>query len=409
MLIEDGHCYRNVLDDELWIPRPPRILYQNVMWPMGSTPERPSAHASSIILGPLKDGVQTLYSTFHWGPGEGMLGTGHGLIKITYNPKEVFEWFSEHERYPDNNEEFDPFLSNKNPLFKYEGPFLIAQMENRVHGNCSPFWDAGTGRFHLFYTVFYPKTVKRHEDRVKQQLEIDRRIYYKYSDDPEPWTDLNKWSDPIEWSDRVGLWARGPLVVLKDGNWLMPHNDEVTWMDDFQNFWSCRFAISKDKGKSWVFSRNYGIENLPQQDKGGIIQPTVAQLSDGSLFCMARSARGWLATMRSKPGGVLGLDWTKPEDSEVPNNDSGICLIRLQDSKEVKDHLLLIYNPTKSARYPVSIAESLDGGKSWRCLFDLRNEMGELSYPWMVQAPDGLVHCCYTLHRMTIAHDVFMI
>ena len=82
-------------------------------------------------------------------------------------------------------------------------------------------------------------------------------------------------------------------------------------------------------------------------------------------------------------------------------------MIRLGPGARSADHLLLAYNPTTWGRYPMSVAESLDGGRTWRCRFDLRYEAGELSYPCLLQTPDGLVHCSYTLHRLTIAHDAF--
>ena len=409
-MVNVNRVFRTVPDGEAWVPSTPRSLYQNVMWPMGSTPDRPTAHASSIILGPLKDGVQTLYSTFHWGPGEAMTGTGHGLIRITYHVKEVVEWFAARRRYPDDPEEFDPYMSNENPLFTYSGPHLIAQDPGRCHGNSSPFWDRETGRFHLWYTTFVPKDVRTRPDEGGS----DRRIYYKHSDDPVPWADLGKWSEPVEWSDTVGLWARAPPVVINDGGrtaWIIAHNDETTWLPEHNNNWSVRFAISRDKGKTWAFSKRYGIASVDDpaargRHRGGIIQPSVVQLSDGSLYCACRSLRGYIVEMRSLPSERLGLDWTPPRDTVLPNNNSGICITRLSGTG-VKNHLLLIYNPSQRARYPVSIAGSRDGGRTWRCLFDLREEQGELSYPWMVQTKDGLVHCCYSLHRQSIAHDVF--
>jgi len=406
---KDDKYYRNTLNGESWKPTPPKYLYQNVMWSADSTPERSSAHASSIIVGPFKDGKQTLFSTFFWGPSEGNLRTGNGLIKITYNPKDVLRWFKEHQHYPENPDDFDPFNHNTNPLFQYEGPFLIADSPDRAHGNSSLYWDNETGRFHLWVTTWYPKKKLNTLDHESRQKEIDRRVFYKYSDDPEPWTDLNKWSNPVEWSDCIGLWVRGPLRILSDGTWLLPHNDEATWMNEYDNAWTCRFSISKDKGKNWTFSKRYGIKTLPGNTRGGMIQPCAIQLSDGSLYCIARSHRGYIVNMRSQPGGKLGLDWTTPKDSDVPNNNSGLCQIRVRVDANSPDHLLMIYNPKKWGRWPLSIAESLDGGQTWSCLFDLRDEQGELSYPWMVQTSDGLIHCSYTLHRLVIAHDVFII
>ena len=418
-LEDKDHVFRTTPDGAKWKARPPKFLYQNVMWRMGSTPERPSAHASSIILGPRENGIQTLFSTFHWGPGEGKMGEAHALIKITYDVEDAKEWSEKEKHFPKDLDDFDPFSPNDNPIFNYGGPHLIAKSEGRSHGNSSPYWDPKTGYFHLWYTTFvanelYDKSKVRNAEEEKNDR--DRRIFYKISKETEPWTDLNKWGEPQEWSDQLGLWARAPPVIISDQGreaWLIAHNDESTWMPEYNNSWTVRFAISYDKGKSWEFSKRYGIETLPDppmkngKPRGGIIQPSVVQLSDGSLYCLCRSHRGYIVEMRSIPGGRLGLDWTKPVDTVLPNNNSGICQARLEYESKADDHLVLIYNPVQYKRSPVSIAESLDGGRSWRCLFDLRNEAGELSYPWILQTTDGLIHCTYTLHRMVIEHDVF--
>lgn len=390
-------------------------MYQNVMWPAGSTPERPTAHASSIIPGPLVDGVQTLFSTFHWGPGEAMPGTGHGLVKITYTVKDVLAWFASGQHYPPGGpDDFDPYEPNSNPLFTYSGPHLVAQHPGRAHGNIAPFRDQETGRFHLWMTTFNPKaSLAVPRDPAALAAARDRRIFYTFSDDPEPWTSIGKWAAPVEWSDREGLWARAPPVVFDDGGkpaWLLAHGDEATWLPEHGNDWSVRFAVSHDKGWSWAFSKLHGVDTIadgPFPGRGGILQPSVVQLADGSLHCLCRSLRGCIVELRSQPGGRLGLDWTVPRDTPLPNNNSGIAHVRLRHGTPVRDHLVLAYNPTRHARYPVSIAESRDGGLTWRLCFDLRAEQGELSYPWITQTPDGLVHCCYSLHRQTIAHDVF--
>jgi hypothetical protein len=395
------------------------------MWTAGSTPGRESAHANCIIPGPLAEGVQTLYATFHWGPGEAMAGTGHGLVKITYDVAAALEWFARPHQFPEDLEDFDPYDPPANPVFTYEGPYLIAQDPGRAHGNCSPLWDPATGRFHLWYTTFVPKTLRPTQEDLETPR--DRRVYYKYSDDPTPWTDLAKWSAPVEWSDREGLWARAPVLPFTDENgqaaWLLPHSDEATWLPEYENDWSVRFAVSRDRGASWELSGHYGIGIIPNppfksgKPRGGIIQPTAVQMADGSLYCLCRSHRGRIVELRSQPGGRLGLDWTTPRDTALPNNNSGIAMTRLTHGPGFApvpgtdggrgDPLVLIYNPNQASRFPVSIAGSRDGGATWRCLFDLRTEQGELSYPWILQTPDGLVHCTYSLHRLTIAHDVF--
>ncbi|MHA1680805.1 MAG: exo-alpha-sialidase [Promethearchaeota archaeon] len=367
----------------------PKWLAQNYLYPIMSMPERPGAHASQIILGPLENGIQTLYAVWFCGTGEGKIDVGIMLSKITYEVDRVLE-------FPDV-EENDPFEPVSNDLFTYSKPRLIADMPNRACGNPVPHIDTN-GRFHLWFAAFYTK-----DSNVPEGDDPNRRdIFYQYSDDLG-----ETWTKPAVWSDRPGLWVRNALQVLDDGTWLFPINDEETYMKKYDNKWSCRFAYSHDDGKTWEFGKDlYSIHKLEGAERGGMIQPSVVQLSDKSLYCMNRSHTGYITEMRSTD---RGKTWTEPINSEIPNPQCNVCVIRRTHVTEHDDELLLIYNPTQKGRNPISIARSIDGGKSFTKLFDLRHEMGELSYPCMVETPDGLIHCTYTLHRMSIAHDIFKI
>ncbi|MFX0103665.1 MAG: exo-alpha-sialidase [Candidatus Hodarchaeota archaeon] len=351
-------------------------------------PDRPGAHASQIIVGPLKNGIQTLYAVWFCGTGEGHIDVGIMLSEITYDVERVL-------KLPPV-EENDPFEPVKSDLFKYSEPRLIADMDNRCLQNPVPFIDKN-GRFHLWYAAFYTKG-----SIIPEGEEMGRRdIFYQYSDDPE----LKDWSEPVIWSDRPGLWPRFAIVVLDNGTWLFPINDEKTYLPEYDCNWSSRFVYSYDEGKTWEFGKKlYSIARLPDNSRGGIIQPTVVQLEDGSLLCHNRSHTRWVVEMRSSD---RGKTWTTPKNTDIPNPQCGVCLTRRMPTATSGGDLLLIYNPVHWGRNPISIAQSTDDGRSWNKLFDLRNELGELSYPSMVETPDGLVHCTYTLHRMSIAHDVF--
>lgn len=391
MALKDTTINRSVPPGTEFVPDPPRYLVQGVVSPIHSIPDRPSAHASTIVAGPREDGEQVLYVVWFSGTGEGRLDVAVLFSEIRYDP--------DHLRAcpPVDNAAFDPFESSPAGLFTYSPPRPVADLPNRACGNPVLYWDPATGRMHLWFAAFYTagSTVPDGADPHR------RDILYQYSDDHAA-----TWSEPVTWSDRPGLWVRASLTVLRDGTWLLPINDEATFLPEFGHDWSSRFAVSPDRGATWTFSDLYSVPMVPGKTRGGMIQPAVVQLADGSLYCVNRSHTGWITEMRSEPGGRPGLDWTAPENSPLPNNNSGISLLRLH--QPAADHLLCAYNPTTHERCPLSIAESLDGGRHWRCRFDLRDEVGELSYPCLCQTPDGLVHCTYTLHRLTIAHDVFL-
>jgi predicted neuraminidase len=134
-----------------------------------------------------------------------------------------------------------------------------------------------------------------------------------------------------------------------------------------------------------------------------------------------------------------------PEPTDVPNNNSSIAAIRLLDGR-----VALLCNPVSAAEFsqrraslydelgedddradptggveaiwgvpraPLSLCLSEDGGRTFplrrvvedgagTCLsndpLDGRNQ--ELSYPAMVEAPDGSLQLAYTFHRRAIKY-----
>ena len=343
-----------------FIPQPPAFLTQNHIYPIGSIEGCPQAHASNIIVGPLQDGIQTLFTAWFCGTREGNRDVAIFFSTIHYqtqtDPKEIF--------------------------FEYSVPIIIADHEKEALGNPVLFLDK-KNILHLWYVSFIPN--EDHHGR-----ERNRNIFHQTSPDfGETWTTSTLFSD------RTGLWIRNNVVVLQDGTWLLPLNDETTMHPETKTYWSSRFAHSKDEGKTWTFTDLFSIRK-------GIIQPSVVQFEDGSLYCLNRSRTGWIVEMHSRDGGNI---WTKPQNMTVPNNNSNVCVIKRDENE-----LLLIYNPVKRGRTPISIAQSKDKGKTWFRLFDLQTQPGvEFSYPCMIETPDGLIHAVYTFRREGVSHDVFLV
>ncbi len=136
-----------------------------------------------------------------------------------------------------------------------------------------------------------------------------------------------------------------------------------------------------------------------------------------------------------------------PHATEVPNNNSSLAAIRLRDGR-----IAMICNPVNALlssdrraslydelgeddgrpdadpsggcvpvwgvpRAPVALCLSSDGGHSFAlrqsiedgpgtCLSndstDGRNQ--EMSYPWLLEGPDGAMHLAYTYHRRAIKY-----
>jgi predicted neuraminidase len=83
------------------------------------------------------------------------------------------------------------------------------------------------------------------------------------------------------------------------------------------------------------------------------------------------------------------------------NPNSGIDAVTLKDGRHV-----IVYNPVKKGRSPISVAISSDG-KTWKDVATLENEPGEeFSYPAVIQTNDGKIHITYTWKRKRIKHVI---
>jgi predicted neuraminidase len=109
--------------------------------------------------------------------------------------------------------------------------------------------------------------------------------------------------------------------------------------------------------------------------------------STGGVICRADSSDG-------------GATWTRLAPSSLPNNNSGIDLVRLESGV-----LVLLFNPVaglRGARSPLRLAVSFDNGLSWPWFLDLEAGQGEYSYPAVVARGDQ-VFASYTWRRERIA------
>jgi predicted neuraminidase len=192
------------------------------------------------------------------------------------------------------------------------------------------------------------------------------------------------WSkDALFPMDTTGWLPRNLPITLPGGELLVPLSDERNDMD--LSF----FVKTKDSGKTWVRS-----QNIPNTNKSGE-QPTAAPRPDGSLMAFLR-LRPRLLQSESTDG---GLSWMPAHETELRCPDAAICLRALRNG-----HLLLVHNDSDTARTPLSIRRSLDGGKTWSAPLMLESNPGEYSYPSVLQSADGLIHIIYTYRRYAIKH-----
>ena len=125
--------------------------------------------------------------------------------------------------------------------------------------------------------------------------------------------------------------------------------------------WYC----SDDDGATWREAATWWA--LPVASQGGLQEPGVVELADGSLFSWARTDQGEQYGFRSRDNGET---WSAPEPTELKSPLSPASIKRLPNSAA----LLAVYND-HSGRFPVPsdlnrrtplvTAISTDGGRTW--------------------------------------------
>ena len=235
----------------------------------------------------------------------------------------------------------------------------------------------------------------------------------------------------------LGTFIRGRFVTRADGAWMMPVFRCIPMPGQRWNgsHDTAGVAVSLDQGKSWTLSEVPGSI--------GSVHMTIVPL-DGlhAVAFYRRRQSDFVHRSESLDGGVT---WSAPQPTDVPNNNSSINVIRLADGR-----LAMLCNPASAAtsadrrvslydeieegddrpdasggcapiwgvpRAPLSLCISSDGGLNWplrrvvddssgKCLsnnsIDGRNQ--ELSYPYLLEGPDGALHVAYTYFRRAIKY-----
>ena len=222
-------------------------------------------------------------------------------------------------------------------------------------------------------------------------------LFYKVGPSPSNW-----WGRLIVSADEGATWSAstrlpdgilGPVkdkpIRLENGILLCPSSSEGTG-------WRVHVDLTPDLGQTWQ-----RVEILSEYE---VIQPTVLQHPGGRLQLLCRSKSGWITTCWSEDN---GLHWSRMQTTNLPNPNSGIDAISLQDGRHI-----LVYNHTGMTpgrwggpRTPLNLAVS-DDGINWQPVLVLEDEPGEYSYPAVIQTMDGRVHAAYTWRRENMRHVI---
>lgn len=273
---------------------------------------------------------------------------------------------------------------------RWEDPVELANHPERSEQNPVLF-QAPDGKVWLLHTSGEPHD--QSSARVVRRISEDRG---------------RTWGPPTVLFEGPGLFLRHPIVVLKNGDWLLP-----AYYCKSGGHYSV-VLISPDQGRSWQEMEVPGSVHR--------VHMNIVERSDGSLLAMFRSRHADRIYVSTSHDG--GRTWTPPERSGLPNNNSSFQVIRLRSGS-----LALVYNNVtmerdqfrwvgeegsprkKPLRTPLTLAISEDEGKSWPFVKNLQTADLEYkekpvgySYPSIVQSRDGALHIAFSYLRKTIKY-----
>ncbi|MEW5288948.1 exo-alpha-sialidase [Erwinia papayae] len=251
----------------------------------------------------------------------------------------------------------------------------------------------------------------------------------------------HSWGPIATLLDRPGTFIRQPVVVLPNGNWLLPVFYCTTrpgekWLGNDD---TSAVKISSDQGKTW--------RDVAVPESTGCVHMNVTLLKDGSLLALFRSRWAdhiWLSRSYDN-----GESWSAPQPTELPNNNSSIQVTTLADgslalvfnamsAEGASERRLSLYDEIEdeddaataepvarsgktafwgAPRAPMTLAISKDGGNSWPWQRNLDEGDGycmtnnsqqklnrEFSYPSIKQGVNGELHVAYTYFRQAIKY-----
>ncbi len=266
---------------------------------------------------------------------------------------------------------------------RWSEPRAVARDPFRSTGN-GVCWQDPSGRVWLFYVIRFGETWST--SRLAAKVSEDRG---------------HTWSDPGLLSLEEGWMVRGKPIVLSSGRWLLPVYHEVGGDRERVEPETSSFFLIRDPGQSgWRPSGRI-------RSKNGNLQPAPVELEPGHVLAFCRRGggygpgeRGFIVAAESRDG---GLTWSEGRDTDLPNPNSAVELIRLRSGR-----LLLIYNPSMHRRTPLTAALSEDGGRTWPWRRNLAEGEDSFAYPSAVETPDGLIHVVYTSDgRKVVRRAVF--
>ena len=246
--------------------------------------------------------------------------------------------------------------------------------------------------------------------KVGKQIEMWKTWYVESYDEGMTFT------EPKELVENDPSNGRGPVknkpIRLADNTVLAP----ASWEADK---WDAFVDISTDDCKTWTTSQlvplrrsSYEIQMVDRPYNKhyiygqGVIQPTLWQDSEGAVHMFLRTTSSRIFRSDSVDG---GRTWSMAYDTGLPNNNSGIDLVKMSNG-----NLVLVYNPRenlpnyyKGPRTPLTVAVSKDNGETFEEILVLEDKQGNYCYPAVICDDTNKIMITYTWNRENIVYCEF--
>lgn len=201
--------------------------------------------------------------------------------------------------------------------------------------------------------------------------------------------------------------VRTPPIILEDGAWVAGASVESP-----DGVWDPFVDISVDDGRTWS-RRDIPLDHRACRG-GGAIQPSLWE-AGSRVTALMRTTAGYAWRASSVDG---GRTWSAAHQTDLPNNNSGLAAVQLQDGRVV-----CVHNASGEdwgPRNHLVWSTSVDDGRTWsrggtidrlppsgdsivgRDWGVMTTGMSELSYPTIITAGDVLL-VSYTWRRRRIA------
>ena len=216
-------------------------------------------------------------------------------------------------------------------------------------------------------------------DTIEQKFEEMGYEEGTWAEYAKPYTELLLEAAKDPYKRQTGWMPRIHPITLPSGRILLP-----LYSDGFN---LSLIAISDDDGETWRASLPI-VGSGPQQ-------PSLVQRVDGTIVAFLRDTGDLPYRIQISTSMDEGETWSAATDLEIPNPDSSLEVLPLEDG-----HWLLICNDTEDNRRQLTAYLSEDEGETWkwkRRVEPSGNVGGTFSYPSIIQTRDGFIHITYSI------------